>query len=377
MTRGDSGALQTPRGDSGALQTPRGDSRALQRPRGDSRAVRTPHALRQTLRAIARAALLAALAHALLPALARAEPTLDVDLPAAPVHVGDRVTVTLTLTAPGALADAPRFPAWGTGWGDAEIVSAGKVEDAGSGVFRQQLVLAPFSTGDVALPPQTVEVPFATGTVHLQTPAAALHVASLLPPKESKAEARPPAPPQALPLGDRFWWTLGAGGALCLLAGGLLFFRVRDAASTGGAAGRGQTESTPLAELERELDALAALGPALASEPAHTRLSLAARRFLGRSFGFHALESTTSEVRAALRERAVPREAASALVEVLRACDAVKFARQGASAEAAGQRLTSLRAAAATITHVLTPVHGPSESPTREARPGWKEPPQP
>ena len=354
----------------------RGASQALQSQRGASQPPRTSRALRQLLRALARAALLAALAHALLPVIARAAPTLDVDVPPAPVHVGDRVRVTLTLTVPDELAGAPRFPVWDKSWGDAEIVSAGAVENPGSGVFRQSLVLVPFSTGDVALPPQGVEVALATGTVHLETPAAALHVDSLLPPKEAKAEARPPAPPQDLPLGERFWWTFASGGALCLLAGGLLYFRGRKA-STGDAAGRGETQITPLAELERELDALTALGPTLASEPAHTRLSLAARRFLGRSFGFHALESTTSEVRAALRERAVPREAASALVEVLRACDAVKFARQGASAEAAVQRLSSLRSAAATITAALAPALTANEDPTREARPGWKDRPQP
>jgi len=321
-----------------------------------------------------RAAAIAALA--LFPAVGRAAPTLEVDVPPASVHVGDRVQVTLTLTAPEALGGEPRFPAWGKSWGDAEVVSAGSVENAGSGVYRQSLVLVPFSTGDVELPPQAVEVALTSGTIHLQTPPAALHVASLLPPKDSKAETRPPAPPQNLPLGERFWWTLAAGGALCLAAGGLLFFRGRRAAM-GSAAGRGETQITPLAELERELDALAALGPTLVSEPAHTRLSLAARRFLGRSFGFHALESTTSEVRAALREHAVPREAASALVEILRACDAVKFARQGTSSAAAGQRLTSLRSAAATITSALAQTPVTQEDPTREARPGWKERPQP
>jgi hypothetical protein len=65
------------------------------------------------------------------------------------------------------------------------------------------------------------------------------------------------------------------------------------------------------------------------------------------------------------------------LVEVLRACDAVKFARQGTSAEAAGQRLTSLRSAAATISRALAPAPATTEDPTREARPGWKERPQP
>src|SRR5204862_4101727 len=113
--------------------------------------------------------------------------------------------------------------------------------------FRQTLVLVPFSTGDMALPPQTVEVVLSTGTVHLETPAAALHVDSLLPPKEDKTETRPPAPPQDLPLGERFWWTLAAGGALCLLAGGLLYFRARHAAA-GSIAVAGQPELPPFAE---------------------------------------------------------------------------------------------------------------------------------
>jgi hypothetical protein len=60
----------------------------------------------------------------------------------------------------------------------------------------------------------------------------------------------------------------------------------------------------------------------------HTRLSLAVRRYLGRRLPFPAVESTTSEIQRQLLSRRMPGPLARQTVELLRACDLVKFARQ-------------------------------------------------
>ncbi|MGH9380028.1 MAG: hypothetical protein ACRD2Z_05400, partial [Thermoanaerobaculia bacterium] len=60
----------------------------------------------------------------------------------------------------------------------------------------------------------------------------------------------------------------------------------------------------------------------------HAGLSWAMRRFLGRSVGFPALESTTREVRRRLAGFHLPTETVRAAGELLTECDGVKFARR-------------------------------------------------
>ncbi|MEO8504896.1 MAG: hypothetical protein ABI609_13445 [Acidobacteriota bacterium] len=285
---------------------------------------------------------------------ARSAPTLDVDLATKTAHVGDPIAATLTLRADAELAGEPRFPAWDKAWGDLEVTAAGQPERVASGLFRQQLVLTPFRTGAIKLPPQTVDVPLASGTVHLTTPDdLTLEVASLLPAGDPKPEPKPPAPPAPLPVGRRFWWTAAAGAALCLAAGALVAWRRQRA--QGAAPTSALPLLAPLPELLQELDALAALGPRVQSESAHTRLSLALRRFLGRSLGFNALESTTSEIRRDLQRLGSPRETSTALVEILRGCDAVKFARQESTETAAASRIGGARASAEALAAFVSP----------------------
>lgn len=303
---------------------------------------------------------------------ASAEPTLAVDLAVREAHVGDQVAATITLRAPEELAGEPRFPAWEKTWGDLEIVSVKAPERQGDGVYRQQMVLAPFKTGNLALPAMAIEVPLAGGTVSLKTPAdLTLTVVSVLPAPEQKPEPKPAAPPAPLPLGKRFWWAAGVGTALCTLAGALLYWRRRTAVTEAAALSTAPVVA-PLPELLLELDTLQGLAAGPESEAAHTRLSLALRRFLGRSLDFNALESTTSEIRRDLRERGVPREVAATVLEVLRACDGVKFARQAATAAAAKARLQAARDTAQTLAAFCAPPERtgavPESAPAEAAR---------
>lgn len=285
--------------------------------RADRRRVRTAHPT---------AWLLTLLLLLAVPALAQL-PAVTVALAPTSPTVGDRVEATLTLRVPTAnLAADPRFPAWGKTWGEAEVVGGSRPvklsEQGGTAVWEQRITLAAFKTGSVPLPPVAVAIPYKSGTVQAQTPAGlALAVRSVIPASEKDPAPRPPAPPRSLSLGPRFWWTLAALAAACLGAAGLLWLQKRRAAGAPGA----RPALEPLEELAAELDRLRGESSMLAL---HTGVSFALRRYLGRRLPFPAVESTTSDIQRQLLSRRMPGPLTRQTVELLRACDLVKFARQ-------------------------------------------------
>lgn len=277
-----------------------------------------------------------------LPAAAQTEPKVEVSLtPKDQLTVGDRAEAVLTLRVdPSTLAGDPRFPVWGTSWGDAEVLAKGeaeKVEVNGATLWRQRVVLAAFRTGRVELPPVEVAVPLRDRTLKARTPAGlALTVRSVLPAGEKEPALKPPAAPRQLPIGEAFWWTLAASSCLLALLAWMLWRRRAGDAAEEAA----RPELPPFDELLSELDRIA-------EEPSvvrlHTRLSLALRSYLGRSLGFPAGESTTSEIQRALLARRMPGALVRQIVELLRACDLVKFARQEVAPERTRERLATAR----------------------------------
>ncbi len=290
-------------------------------------------------------ALIAALgpgARALGAAAPLAAPTLSVDLAlpdARPLTVGDHAVVTIEVASSGAVA--PRFPAWAKSWGEAEVVSATPVERAagpgGATLWRQKITVAAFKLGRVPLPPVAVTVPDgdAGRGRRLQTPQGlALTVGSVIAGDPRKAQPEPPAMPRSLPWGKRFWWTFSAMAALAAALGAWVFARKRAALAAAAVL-------PPLEELERELARIAAeiekgSGLETAGRTA-AALSGALRRYLGRSLGFPALESTTTEIQRRLRIRQAPDGVARSSVELLRGLDRVKFSprRRGDRSETA------------------------------------------
>lgn len=263
-----------------------------------------------------------------------------VTLEPATLTVGDPVRATIALEAQTAeLTGDPRFPAWGTTWGDAEVLKAGnpvKVwERDGKARWEQRLTVTVFRPGKVALPAVEIAVPFKTRTVKARSAEAlALEVRSVLPKNEPDPQAKPAAPPVSLPLGERFWWTVAGLGALCLLLGWLLFRRRAKAAAPAVPA------LPPFEELAAALDRLAAEPSPLAL---HTGLSLVTRRYLSRRLPFPALESTTTDVQRQLLSRRIPGPVARRTVELLWACDLVKFARQPVGEAQTRERLETAR----------------------------------
>jgi hypothetical protein len=299
-----------------------------------------------------------------LPALAQPAPSpvpVTVALsPKAPT-VGDHVRATVSLRVRTAeLTGDPRFPVWGKSWGEVEIVGKGepvKVSDQGGvAVWEQRLELAAFRPGSVPLPPIAIAVPLKAGTVQAPTPAGlALAVRSVIPPAEKDPQARPPLPPRPLPFGSRFWWTLAALAAGCLALAGLLWRR-RNEKSVPGAA----PALPPLQELVAEIDRLRAEPSMLAL---HTRLSFALRRYLGRRLPFPAVESTTSDVQSQLLSRRMPGPLVRRTVELLRACDLVKFARQEVGETQSRERAEAARRVAREWEAHLAPALAEPETP--------------
>jgi hypothetical protein len=306
-----------------------------------------------------RRALLAALSLLAVSVSVAPAATLRVELEPTEATVGDRVRATLVLEAePGELAGEPRFPAWGKTWGEAEIVEAGAPQHsdaAGGVVVRQTLTLAAFRPGDLALPATAVVLP---GGGEVATPNdLALRVRSVLPAGEAEPQPKPPLPPRALPWGNRFWWTLAGGLALCLALAAILLWRRRRA----GASERGQEAAlSPLDELLARLAKIEQAGEPL--ERTHTALSLALRRYLGRTLDFPAAESTTSEIQRQLRGRHLPGDIAQRATRLLRDCDGIKFARGETTPAELALRLAAAREMATAIDQYLNPAPAPLQA---------------
>ncbi|HEX9669528.1 MAG TPA: hypothetical protein VGC93_08600 [Thermoanaerobaculia bacterium] len=272
---------------------------------------------------------------------------MDVRLFPETITVGDRVTAELMLVGAEGLVGSPRFPGWGRGWGTAEVLEAGEPERVGNG-WRQRLVLTGFAPGGLVLPPVEVVVPLAGGTVRVRTPeGVAIEVRSVLPPGNETPEPKPEKPPRGLPIGEAFWWSLAVGGLL--LAGAIALYawsrRESEAAEAAPAL-------EPLPELLGELERLATEGSSLR---VHTRLSQALRRYLGRAAGFPALERTTTEIHRQLLARRLPAPLVRRAVELLRACDLVKFARHEVGREETEGRVERARGTAEELERELRP----------------------
>jgi hypothetical protein len=269
----------------------------------------------------------------------------------------------------------------------------------GTATFRQRLVLAAFRPGKVELARLPIAVPLRSGTVQAWTPdGLALTVRSVLPAgaKDPRPPAPLRRLPLGAPFlvclaalaaaaAGGLWllWRRRqrrlagtAAGAAPLLApyAELLaaLDRLEDASSrldraagesravdrwgrdasrrdrsgdealgSGRSAGdpsrldRAAGEHFQLDRLEREHLQLDLSGCEHLLLAVHTGLSQALRRYLGRTFGFPAPESTTSEIQRRLVARGWPSAQVRAMVELLRACDLVKFARAYAGSASA------------------------------------------
>ncbi|MFL6200595.1 MAG: hypothetical protein ACJ76J_15580 [Thermoanaerobaculia bacterium] len=285
--------------------------------------------------------------------------TVQVSLSPDQPTVGDRVVATITLQVkPGTLAAEPRFPTWQATWGEAEIVEKGELQKVSNTTWSQRLVIAAFRTGQVPLPPVQIAVPLRIRTVQAATPAGlSLAVRSVLPKGEKNPRPKPERPPVPLPIGRAFWWTLGAMSLACAVLGWLLFRKRKT---------REEPETRPVlapfeelaAALDRLLSSSEGSGSAIRL---HTHLSLAFRHYLARTLAFPAEERTTSEIHRLLLSGRLPAPMVRQAVELLRACDLVKFARLEVDEDLSRERIATVRRIAGEVEERLQPFEQPLE----------------
>jgi hypothetical protein len=128
-----------------------------------------------------------------------------------------------------------------------------------------------------------------------------------------------------------------------------------------GASERGQEAAlSPLDELLARLAKIEQAGEPL--ERTHTALSLALRRYLGRTLDFPAAESTTSEIQRQLRGRHLPGDIAQRATRLLRDCDGIKFARGETTPAELALRLAAAREMATAIDQYLNPAPAPLQA---------------
>ncbi|MFL6291027.1 MAG: hypothetical protein ACJ759_09050 [Thermoanaerobaculia bacterium] len=281
--------------------------------------------------------------------------TVQVSLSPDQPTVGDRVVATITLQVkPGTLVAEPRFPTWQATWGEAEIVEKGELQKVSNTTWSQRLVIAAFRTGQVPLPPVQIAVPLRIRTVQAATPAGlSLAVRSVLPKGEKNPRPKPERPPVPLPIGRAFWWTLGVMSAACAVLGWLLFRKRKT---------REEPETRPvLAPFEELAAALDRLTTEISSIRLHTSLSLAFRHYLARTLAFPAEERTTSEIHRLLLSGRLPAPMVRQAVELLRACDLVKFARLEVSEDLTRERIATARRIAGEVEERLQPFEQPLE----------------
>jgi hypothetical protein len=283
-----------------------------------------------------------------------AAPSAEVAFEPASVTLGDRIAATISVRLDAGDARQPTFPDWQRGWGKLSVLAAPeakRVETPNGVEWQQPLELAAFELGQLELPPIAIGLegapPHATAADTLSTPSGlSIEVRSVLPAEGEGVEPAAADPPQRLPVPTAFWWTAGGFAATSAALALLLARRKRKRAGASQ-----PTALAPLAELER---ALAALGGA---EPvaAHAVLSLALRRFLGRTLSLPAAESTTSELAARLANRPLDRATVQRTVKLLRVVDQVKFARRPAGADELATRVDEARGVALEVERQMAP----------------------
>lgn len=299
-----------------------------------------------------------ALVLAVLTALPASAQQVQVSLNRTQPTVGDRIEAMIELRVdPKLLAADPRFPVWGRTWGEADILAASEPGRSagpdGSVIYRQHLTLAAFRPGKVPLPSVKLAVPLRSGTVQASTPSGlSIDVHSVLPKDGKKPKPKPPKAPVSLPIGNAFWWTLAGMLAACLALGFLILRQRR----TGEAAEAPRPDLAPFPELAAALDRLAVEPSAVRL---HTGLSLAFRHYLARALGFGAEEHTTTEIQRQLLAGRLPAPLVRQSVELLRACDLVKFARQEVDPERSRERLDAARRLGMEIDERIRPAAAP------------------
>jgi len=193
-----------------------------------------------------------------------------------------------------------------------------------------RFALQPFDVGEQHTPAFRLLARSPSGVRQLEIPAQTVKVQGVIDPAQGEPQLREERRP--LPrVWRRIWWPLWAAGSAVLLALAVwwLRHRRRESARAAPAKPRPPPYDEAMARLEAlEAEALVAKGE---KQPFYFRLAELLRDYLGRRYGFDALELTSDELLGELRGRSTPGLDFGALAGFLSAADLVKFARRDPS----------------------------------------------
>lgn len=239
--------------------------------------------------------------------------------------VGDRLTLTLTVRHPAGtdvvFPDADDFAPF-------TLVAAHPPEaraDAGGAVTTAAFELAVFATGAFDLRALTVGVRQEAGVVPVPVPSLTVRIEPVAPASATLEDLRPPADPVAFGHGQPGWWQ-PALAFLVLSALGLGVFLLMRRALAIRPPRLAPAPEPPDRVALRRLDSLRRSGdgdaPAL-----YGSLSAIVRHYLEQRFGIPATALTPAEMGRALAAAASDLWTARLAENLLRQCDAVRFAR--------------------------------------------------
>ena len=210
-------------------------------------------------------------------------PSLEVAVSPQELTVGDRAQVRLVLRLPESTpTGAVSWPEWETSLGGAEILDIGPVEaetaESGGRLVTQTLDVVFFEVGKAVIPAIGVGVDEPSGQAAYTSQPVHIAVLSVLPEGEADPQAKPPAPPRKLALGERFWLTAGSLAATCALALALLLLQTRRLEAPSAT----RSMLSPRQELDQSLQTL---GSEADAAVVFTGASMSARRYLGTHAG--------------------------------------------------------------------------------------------
>ena len=253
------------------------------------------------------------------------------------LRVGEPLTMTITVTPrPGTTLSLPAaFEIT-----PFEVVARREVP-AGPGERAFQLVIVAWEAGDLKLPPIPISYSIGGDAGEVKTDELPIKVEATI--LDQNAQPRPIAGPVAISIRDLTlaWIGVGALGGIGLVLGAMALWRRRRArwSAARGAADALDTrtpEEIALAHL-REL-AERGLG-GNDPRPFYFRLTEIVRDYLGRRFGFDALELTSEELLGRMGTTPIRTD----LARWLFTCDLVKYARAPSDAEEAHRELDQAR----------------------------------
>ncbi len=273
---------------------------------------------------------------AILPVSAQFSGGVDVSFKSATdtVTIGDPITLTLRVIAPA--DETVSIPKLDTEWGDFEVrsQSAPKItaNDDGSQTTEQTIVAALFDVGTFRTPNWDVTLSDMHGnTAKRAVPQVSITVESVL--KEGDTDLRDIKPQADLPVPPPWLWILTALMAIALAYFGWKYLR-RWLENRR----RAKPETTPtepvdprppveiaLAELAR-IERLDLPGQGRFKEH-YSLVSDCLRQYLESEYGFPALEHTTAEIRASLRQTSLEQKCRHQFLSIFEVGDLVKFAR--------------------------------------------------